>query len=121
MFDSSVISRSGQGQKAALALTAVILGGTITMAGGFVLNQFAPSVQVIVAMAGALLAISGLLVGCFLIRCPSCKKRWVTDAMRRESAGSWMFALVSAQTCPNCGYPGDVAMRTPPNQRLERP
>lgn len=105
MFDSSVISRSGQGPKAALALTAVILGGTITMAGSFVLKQFAPFAQVVVAMAGAILAICGLLVGCFMIRFPSCKKRCVTDWMRRQSAGSWMFALVSAQTCPNCGYP----------------
>jgi hypothetical protein len=89
-FDSTVISRSGQGPKAALALTAVILGGTITMAGSFVLNQFAPFAQIVVAMAGAILAICGLLVGCFMIRCPSCKKRWVTDWIRRQSAGSWM-------------------------------
>jgi hypothetical protein len=121
MFDSSVIARSGQGTKAVLAVCAVILGGFTTIVGSFLLNQSAPSVQFSIAIAGIFLTICGLLIGCLMIRCPSCKKRWVSDAIRRRSAGSWMFALVAAQTCPGCGYPGEGTTPTPPNQRLERP
>lgn len=119
MFDSSVIARSGQSPKAAVALSAVFIGGAITVAGNFLLKQYAPDVQVIARMAGAVLAIGGLLMGCFMVRCPACKKRWVVDAMRRHSAGNWMFALASAHTCPNCGYP-DAVTPTPPHQPLER-
>lgn len=116
MFEASVISRTGQGAKAWLAFSAVAVGGLLIFSGGLVLRKFSADTGILVLLLGVLFSGGGLIVACFMVRCPGCHMRWVTNAMRRESAGGWLSALLTARVCPGCGYPDRAS--SPPNNRL---
>jgi hypothetical protein len=117
VFDSCVIRRSGNGPKALVALGSAMCGGLVTVCGIFTLPSYTAEIQAGVALIGLFAFTVGLVVGCLLIRCPPCDKRWVLDAMRHEPANRWLLALLTARHCPGCGYPSNGAADLPPNNR----
>jgi hypothetical protein len=108
MFSGNLISQSGQGRKAMIALVVSCVGGLMTIMGSFFLTSMKPGTQFIVAIGGVSLTAAGFLLACTAIRCPRCGKRWVWDAMRSQAAGRWLAALLSARLCPSCGYSGST-------------
>lgn len=90
MFQSSVVTRTGQLWKLALASIVILVG------------SFAPlwPASGLTWTTGTVLAIAGFLAGCLVIRCPACGNRWFWDAlMRPENYGP----LLTRSSCPACG------------------
>lgn len=90
MLQSSVVTRTGQLWKLALACLAMLVG------------SFAPAwpASGLTWTTGTVLAIAGFLAGCLAIRCPACGNRWFWDAlMRPENYGP----LLTRSSCPACG------------------
>jgi hypothetical protein len=121
MFDSSVIRRSGNGPKVLLTFCAVLGGGLLAYIGSFMLTKSSAAVQFKVALLGILLGALGLAIAWVEVRCPSCRKRWIWDAMRQGSVNGWLIGLLATRSCPGCGYPDNQAVGSPPNNRWRGP
>jgi predicted RNA-binding Zn-ribbon protein involved in translation (DUF1610 family) len=99
MFDKSVIARTGQKWKLALAIALVIAGAATLLIG---LNAKAAGI----AILGLPVAFAGMLFGGLAVRCPSCGNRWVWNAMSNQGQASWLTWLASQTQCPQCGKHG---------------
>lgn len=99
MVIRSVVVRTGQSWKAALAFAAIIIGGAMSFYGGFALPD--PSWTIL----GTLVVTAGLVLAWLGIRCPNCGARWVWLAMSRHHPGQWLQWLLSQPACPNCQHP----------------
>jgi hypothetical protein len=53
-------------------------------------------------LGGAILSAAGLALGCWGIRCPICKTKWVLWAMRTQPFQSWLHIVLFTDTCPKC-------------------
>ena len=105
MFDSCVIRRTGQGRRAAVALCGLIIGAALSVFGSAFLHPQNSTAGLFADVGGVVLALGGFFFGCRSIRCPSCRARWVWDAVSRHAASQWLHALLSATVCPVCGHP----------------
>jgi hypothetical protein len=105
MFDSSVISRTGQGRKAYLAFIGLIVGGGLSFFGSAFLHPATSTIGLVIQLGGTALALAFFFFGCRAIQCPGCHAKWVWNAMRRHSVNRWLYALLEARSCPVCGYP----------------
>lgn len=56
---------------------------------------------------GTILVICSFVFALISIKCPSCEKKWILDAIFRNREMNWYDWLDAQATCPNCGYPGD--------------
>ena len=121
MFNACVIVRTGQGRKAALAFTGLIVGAALSFFASAFPHSGRSTLRVIFDLFGITLAMGCFFFACRAIRCPACRARWVWDAMRRHSASRWMYALLEARVCPGCGYPDVGPAASPPNFRWSGP
>ena len=117
-LSESIIWRTGQGTKAAIALVGLLCGGAAVYLGATVYKSFPDSIVVVIAqLGGALVWLGAMFFACRSIGCPGCRTRWIWDSMSKELASRWMFSLLDSKTCPKCGHPYDVAASgspTPP-------
>lgn len=91
MFQSSVVTRTGQLWKLALACLAMLVGSVapIWPASGLTWTT------------GTVLAVVGFFAGSLAIRCPACGNRWFWEALLRpEKYGP----LLSQSSCPACAH-----------------
>jgi len=112
MFDSSVITRSGQAPKALCAFVGFMLGGSLAFLGNFLHPSTSPY-GVLFQIGGTAVGLAFFVYGCTSVRCPSCGARWVWDAMRRKSVNAWLPSLLGSRVCPVCGYPDASVTSTP--------
>jgi hypothetical protein len=105
LLKDSMIARSGQSVKALLALALVLVGGLGTFAASF-LGQYVPGyAHVIIALIAMCILFGGAAYGALAIRCPGCKARWIWQSVSKESANSWLMALMTHRSCPVCNWP----------------
>jgi len=102
----SVISRTGQGPKALVAVLGMILGGTASIIGSALFKSH-PDLNFVdlAQLGGAVLGLGAMFFACRSIRCPGCGTRWVWDSLSRDPANRWMQSLLNSRVCPKCGYP----------------
>ena len=50
------------------------------------------------------LVFGALAFGSLMIRCPSCKARWVWIAVSERDASDWWPWLLGLEFCPRCGF-----------------
>lgn len=90
MFSDSVLARTGQLWKLAIAVLALVIG---SVAPAFPATGMSWTV-------GTVLAIAGYAFGVWAIRCPSCGQRWFWIALLD---GSLYKPLFTRAECPSCG------------------
>jgi hypothetical protein len=98
---SSVIRKSGQWWKVAIASWAVILGAGLVAYQLTQLSGTSPESPPIFAWVGSALALIGFLIACIAVRCQNCGVPWIWLGMTQQSAGSWMNSLAQSE-CPRC-------------------
>jgi len=121
MFDSSILRRSGNGLRVLLALCLLIAGAILIYVGMFVVIQSSTAVQFDIAFFGICLWALGLGTAWLGVRCPSCKKRWIWDAMRWWGGYGRVIGLLVTTSCPRCGYPNNDGDGPPPDNRWRGP
>ena len=109
MLDACVIRRTGQGRKAILAFTGLLLVAGIDLLALAFPHQWHSGMGVTFDLVGIVVALGFFFFACRAIRCPACRTQWVWNAMRQQSASRWLYALLSARVCPVCGYPDGLS------------
>jgi hypothetical protein len=95
-----IIGASGQSFRALMAF-ALMIGGAVF---AWAAPHFWPHANATFPfdLIGTLAIAFGLAFGCWGIRCPNCKSKWVLWAMRTQPFQSWLDAVLFTQTCPTC-------------------
>ena len=57
-----------------------------------------------VELVGLAFGVITLIVGCLIIRCPSCGLSLLWHALSKKSLAKWLEWLLDVQTCPRCGF-----------------
>ena len=105
MFDSSVIKQTGQWWKIMVAFCGVVAGGVMMAVAFAAMNRPTPELFLVCIFAGIVFVFGSACFGCLSIRCPSCGKRWILDAVRKQTVGMWLASLLGHRVCPGCGHP----------------
>jgi hypothetical protein len=93
-LSESIMWRTGQGTKAAIALVGLLCGGAAVYLGATVYKSFPDSIVVVIAqLGGALVGLGAMFFACRSIRCPGCRIRWIWDSMSKEPASRWMVTV----------------------------
>jgi hypothetical protein len=89
MFPDSVVSRTGQFWKLALAIILLLIGSFLPLFESVGMSW----------TVGTVLAVLGYAFGCLFIRCPDCGNRWFWSAAL--DAGLYK-PLMTAPACTSC-------------------
>jgi hypothetical protein len=105
MFDSSVIKKTGQWWKMLAAFSGIVAGGVIMAIAFAVMNSLTAESFFVCMFVGMVFVFVSACFGCISIRCPSCGKRWIWEAVRKQPASMWLASLLGNRVCPDCGHP----------------
>lgn len=89
MFPDSVVTRTGQFWKLALAIILLLVGSFVPLFEGAGMSW----------TVGTILAVVGYAYGCLFIRCPQCGNRWFWSA---ALDGALYKPLMTAPVCTSC-------------------
>ena len=89
MFPDSVVTRTGQFWKLALAFILLLVGSFVPLFESAGMSW----------TVGTILAVVGYAFGCLYIRCPHCGNRWFWSAARD---GALYKPLMTAPACTGC-------------------
>lgn len=89
MFPDSVVTRTGQFWKLALAIVLLLVGSFVPLFESAGMSW----------TVGTILAVVGYAYGCLFIRCPQCGNRWFWSA---ALDGALYKPLMTAAVCTSC-------------------
>jgi cytochrome b subunit of formate dehydrogenase len=98
MFRGSLLAQTGQLWK--------LVVGLLVAAAGFGIMFYGLQTRLTsFRLSGAAIALCAFAGICLAVRCPSCGRRWVWNAVRTQEHLQWVNALRTQRTCEGCGFP----------------
>ena len=95
-----MIGSTGQSTRALVSVCLLVVGAALP----WVISKLGLTEELVLwlNLLAALLAIGGLVLGSWGIRCPYCGCKWILWAMKTQPFQSWLDAVVFSNTCPKC-------------------
>lgn len=100
-FDSNLLLATGQAWKLIVGVV-LLLAGTFVM--WFGLQRLSEPDGLLATFAGLGASLVAIATTPLLVRCPTCRARWVWMAVSKQDHRRWVTWLLLLRTCPRCGY-----------------
>ena len=101
-YAPSILRKSGQWWKLAVAFWGMLLGSAAVFFGSIHLTPDGPVYPLFLVLSGLSLSLGTFVFACRSIRCSNCGSRWLWTAITAQKAGNWLRWLLSNSTCPKC-------------------
>ncbi|MBT8078778.1 MAG: hypothetical protein KJO31_09365 [Gammaproteobacteria bacterium] len=100
-----LLARSGQTGKFMSGFVLVLIGGAIVFISGLLIGRASSALYALSSSLGVAIGLGGFVYLCVAIRCPDCGAKWIwlMASKRRGDPLHWGWQNAA---CPVCGYAG---------------